>query len=265
LAYFYVFRANSPIFSDHIAAKLPQVMITLQGAAELWPGEGECARPMRGASTIGPTHVATRIVATDNAVILGAGLLPFGWSRFVGEDASCLADAVVNAASVFGPSADRLYERLLASGADQDRIDLLSRFFTGMRAHDDAQERAIAAIDAWLSGPRPLAIEALREGLGVSRRSLQRLSRRTHGAPPERLARKYRALRSAARWAIDPHLGWRDAAETDFYDQPHFIREFRQFIGLTPRRFVAERTLVARLTLEGRLRAGVASRLARCS
>jgi AraC-like DNA-binding protein len=62
----------------------------------------------------------------------------------------------------------------------------------------------------------------------------------THGATPKRLAAKYRSLQAAGRMAVGEVTDWRDAVDIGgFVDQPHFIREFKRFVGMTPRAFLA--------------------------
>jgi hypothetical protein len=46
--------------------------------------------------------------------------------------------------------------------------------------------------------------------------------------------------------------GWSEAAGDAFYDQAHFIREFRAFTGLTPARFQAEIAPLTRITMTRR-------------
>ena len=87
---------------------------------------------------------------------------------------------------------------------------------------------------------------------GMSARSVERLSRRLYGAPPKLLARKYRALGAAVRLGTGEAATWADAAGDAFYDQAHFIREFRAFTGKTPARFLAEVAPITRLTLTRR-------------
>ena len=46
---------------------------------------------------------------------------------------------------------------------------------------------------------------------------------------------------------------WQELCDdSTFYDQSHFIREIKHFIGLTPHQLMASPTEVARLTLQRR-------------
>jgi AraC-like DNA-binding protein len=89
-------------------------------------------------------------------------------------------------------------------------------------------------------------VEALAGELGVSRRHLERRFLREVGLPPKRYARivRFQRLLSALREA-PPGGGAEAAAELDYADQPHAVREFREFAGVTPSSLLAD---VPRLT-----------------
>ncbi|MGY0006658.1 helix-turn-helix domain-containing protein [Micromonospora sp. I033] len=95
-----------------------------------------------------------------------------------------------------------------------------------------------------------LGVGALAEEVGWSRRHLAVRFRREFGLPPKTVARLLRFQRayamvgrgplSAPVGGADPAPGpggdgWADlAVRFGYYDQPHLIREFREFAGATP-------------------------------
>ena len=82
----------------------------------------------------------------------------------------------------------------------------------------------------------------------MSPRQIERLAKRIYGAPPKLLARKYRVLRVASLIG-QSGMPWPEAAGETFYDQSHFIREFKQFIGVTQQRFQRDPPPLTRLTM----------------
>jgi AraC-like DNA-binding protein len=123
----------------------------------------------------------------------------------------------------------------------------------------------LSAIDAWLMDEGSPRIETLAEATGLSPRQLARLANRYYGAPPKLLARKYRALRCSARIALDGESWQQLCEEGGFYDQSHFIREIKHFIGLTPHQLQTEPSAVAQLTLLRRSLGGDVATLNRLS
>lgn len=116
----------------------------------------------------------------------------------------------------------------------------------GLLRHFDADPhrsaRMATAIDWLQTAEAPPAIDAVAQAIGVSARQLERMFRREVGLTPKhfaRLARFRRMLGVLDR--ADPQ--WADlAARAGYSDQPHLVREFREFAGLAPRACLAEQT-----------------------
>ena len=70
---------------------------------------------------------------------------------------------------------------------------------------------------------------------GASQRTVERLCRRAFGFTPKLLLRRQRFMRSLADFVLDPTLKWIDAIDSQYHDQAQFVRDFRQFMGMTPR------------------------------
>ncbi len=62
------------------------------------------------------------------------------------------------------------------------------------------------------------------------------------GVTPKRLARSYRFSSTVLAIDVAAPIDWGDvAAGAGYFDQAHFVREFREFTGLTPTRYVEVR------------------------
>ena len=87
-----------------------------------------------------------------------------------------------------------------------------------------------------------VAIDDLRVSAGVSSTHLAQRFKELIGVTPKRLARTYRF--AATVFSINPSepIDWADRAITaGYFDQAHFIHEFRKYTGLTPTRYVEVR------------------------
>src|SRR3990167_650492 len=115
----------------------------------------------------------------------------------------------------------------------------------------------VSRIDTWLSDSDSPRVEDIVEATGLSARQLARYTNRLYGAPPKLLARKYRALRCASQIVIDKKNWTELCDEGNFYDQSHFIREIKQFLGHTPHQLLNDPTAVARLTMQRRALTGL--------
>ncbi|HWU03295.1 MAG TPA: helix-turn-helix domain-containing protein [Novosphingobium sp.] len=214
-------------------------------------------RFFNGTSLTAQNHLGMRIADTRMAVtgpstralrfevgacrIWGVGLLPLGWAKFVGGSAADLADAVVDGGQhpAFAPFAD------LAASLFSDRPDAkaeLARISDWFCAHDDRSvpdEARITALHAALVDVEVASVAALCERVGVSERTLERMCYRDFGFSPKLLLRRQRFMRSLAQYMLDPSLKWIGALDGHYHDQAQFVREFRQFMGMTPRQYAA--------------------------
>jgi hypothetical protein len=53
------------------------------------------------------------------------------------------------------------------------------------------------------------------------------------------LLRRQRFMRSLAKYMLDPSLHWIGAIDGNYHDQAQFVRDFREFMGMTPRDYAA--------------------------
>ncbi|MDO7834184.1 helix-turn-helix domain-containing protein [Sphingobium sp. HBC34] len=252
-AYFgslYYFTVSADHYADATRADVPQLRFMLEGGGDYHFHDGTVmATPP--VCLLGPTMGATRFQLDRPSRVVGISLLPAGWVALHGDDASGLADRLCDLAAVRGPAYDALLERLRGLDDDADGMAELCWAELGklLRPLRPAIWDLLAAIDAWLMDEGSPRIEALVETTGLSPRQLARLANKYYGAPPKLLARKYRALRCSARIALDGESWQQLCDEGGFYDQSHFIREIKHFIGLTPHQLQTEPSAVAQLTL----------------
>ena len=73
--------------------------------------------------------------------------------------------------------------------------------------------------------------------VGRSTRQLERISTDYFGLSPKRLLRRQRFLRTFATIRDQPLGAWGRLLDERYADQPQFIREFRHFIGMSPRTY----------------------------
>lgn len=249
LSSYYCFEAEFPVFSDLMRAELPQVRLITRGQA-LNRFCNDTVRITNNAHLQGPTCGPVHFTATGPLHGFGVGLLPRGWGTLIGTAADGLADDLVDLAAVVGPSADAMMEAMRAATCDAARVAAVDRFFLALLARAHAVPLWFTRMtDDWLTASGDPSVDVLVAESGMSARSVERMAKRIYGASPKLLARKYRALGAAVRIGNGEAAGWGDLASTAFYDQAHFIREFKQFVGMTPARFQIEAAPVTRATI----------------
>lgn len=250
---YYVFEADVPALSDTLRAELPQVRFMYMGSGTFSYGGG-VEVPMPLAALCGPTNVAVTFRANGPLRIFGAGLLPAGWAALVGAGANEFTDMLTDLRDVAGPVAGRALDRMGEARSHREIVAAADAFFLllSMQAKPPPLWFTRAA-DEWLTNSINPDVNELVAMTGMSSRQIERLALRVYGASPKLLSRKYRALQAAVRLGLDPDQGWETAASGVFYDQSHFIRDFKAFVGMTPNQFADKNSpWLTRLTIAKR-------------
>ena len=208
-----------------------------------WP-EAETRSGVRLAETsfpvTGPSSELVRFTIGSSRM-WGVGLLPLGWAKFVGVPAADFANAAVDgnshpAFAGFLPLARSIFGERPDLDAELGRID---RHFLGRIAEPVLDKERIVAIHSALVDPETATVGQLVDRVGASQRTIERVCRRDFGFPPKLLLRRQRFMRSLSHFVLDPSLGWIGAIDSHYHDQAQFVRDFRQFMGMTPRQYGA--------------------------
>ncbi len=203
----------------------------------------------------GPTSQATQFV-TGPMRSWGIGLLPLGWARLLSAGADGFVDRFVDGSdepnfAAFAPLLGQIFEPEADPAGEAARIDAFLLALLAERSpHED--EARIRLAHAALLDSEIATVADFAERLGMSPRSLERLSRKAFGFPPKLLLRRQRFLRSLAQFMLDPSLTWISTLDFHYVDQAHFVRDFRRFMGMSPSEYAARDHPVLRAAARAR-------------
>jgi len=225
---------NQPWLEDYLHPEWANLRFLGRSEAYAAIGPGQPVRCPDFAVT-GPTSRAVRFRLTSGRC-WGIGLLPAGWAVLFAGQAGDYADRLVDGMADPAFAALVPLARALAAGTGDHAADLalIEAHMAALFAAAGPPDPAIAALTAALVDPELDAVTDLAERMGMTVRSLERLSRRAFGFPPKVLLRRQRFLRSLARFMLDPSLKWLGALDAQYHDQSHFVRDFRLFMGMSP-------------------------------
>lgn len=188
----------------------------------------------------GPSSKAVRFTVGATR-LWGVGLLPLGWAKYAAAPAASVANAAVDgfahpAFSGFSPLAETVFGPEPDCEAELARI--VAYFASRAGNKIDDEERIVAIHDA-LIDPDVHSVTELVERAGFSQRTMERVCQRAFGFSPKLLLRRQRFMRSLAQFMLDPSLKWIGAIDSHYHDQAQFVRDFREFMGMTPRQYAA--------------------------
>lgn len=253
----YLFKTDLNNYQDMTRADMPQLRFMMSGNGYYRFCDNTTA-PTPEICMLGPTMGATRFSLDSSALVFGVSVLPLGWFALGCDDASNWVDKLYDVAAVHGAEFQQELERLRATADFDEAAQGIWTFLESRLAPvSSSMVDMVSKIDSWLSDTDSPQIEDIVAATGLSARQLARYTNRLYGAPPKMLARKYRALRCASQIVIDKKNWTELCTEGNFYDQSHFIREIKQFLGLTPHQLLNDPTMVAKLTVQRRALTGI--------
>ncbi len=113
---------------------------------------------------------------------------------------------------------------------------MLDEFFLGRLRFDGAQATFERALSALVAGGGRAPVSRLAEVAASSPRQIERLFARGLGFPPKTVGRVLRFQSSLRQLMADPGVSLGEvAADAGYFDQAHFVRDFRLFTGGVPR------------------------------
>jgi AraC-like DNA-binding protein len=129
----------------------------------------------------------------------------------------------------------QLYEQLAEMATLQERIALVEGWLERRLRDARPQSPVITPSLAYINRANgQLAMPHLAEAVSLGQRQLERLYQEQVGLSPKKMAqlRRVRQARTLLKQGIHPLTDI--AYQCSFYDQAHFIREFKAVTGLTP-------------------------------
>lgn len=192
-------------------------------------------------------------VTSQGGVSVVVDLTPAGWARWIDQPADGLRDQVTPLDRFWPAERTReLVARLHASDRGASVKPVLDDFLLAMLPPPHRDEPALAHIAALLGGGSvPTAAEAA-VGLGVSSSTLLHLTNRHFGYSIKVLARRTRFLRVLTAMMTAEQPPDHGATPPGYANVPHFLRDAKEFLGMTPRRFMAMPMLYMRAALKAR-------------
>ncbi|MCE7948930.1 MAG: AraC family transcriptional regulator [Chloroflexi bacterium CFX4] len=178
--------------------------------------------------------------------LIGVRFAIGGLAPFLPMPMHALSDQVIHWRDVFGQGAADLEGKLYEADNSRAQIALLDAFFLSRLAASSIHPMVIYA--TWYIAQRggQIRVRQLSQHIGYSVRSLDRFFRDQIGFSPKWYARLVRLQRTLDALSRDPTQPVSQTAlMVGYYDQAHFNKDFKAFMGCTPSEYRAY--LLARL------------------
>ncbi len=172
--------------------------------------------------------------------MLGIRLRPAGAYSMIGVPLRELTGATLDLHDVIGSEARRLAERLDDAGSDEASVMLLGEWIADRFARHPSTDPGVAyAVSEIERTGGKVSVGNILDRIGASPKRLTSLFEEQVGVKPKLFSRIVRFRRLAAALRTGAKSLSQTALAHGYYDQPHMNAEFREFAGMSPRRFAA--------------------------
>lgn len=178
-------------------------------------------------------------VTSKGGVTIAIDVSPLGWARLFDRPADVLRDRITPLDELL-PKAivGELVDLVHRSDKALEIKGLLDGFFARHFSVPHPDEPIIAQIMNTIADPDTTDLVEAAASIGLSAKTMRRMTKRYFGFPPKTLTRRVRFLRALElmmrEGGADPSF-----VPVGYHDASHFIRDARAYLGMTARQFVA--------------------------
>jgi AraC-like DNA-binding protein len=175
----------------------------------------------------------------DKGEVFGIKFKPGGFHPFYKRDLIHLRNRRVPIESVFGVEGVELGNQISACSSNEARMQLAEQFLTKHAPTKDEPTRLIADFFEVLMRDKSItSLNQVCSQLDIGMRQLQRLFTRYVGVTPKWVIQRYRLHEALIHVHQDNKPDWAQLADQLGYnDQAHFIKNFKDQIGMTPEQY----------------------------
>jgi AraC-like DNA-binding protein len=172
----------------------------------------------------------------DTGWVFGVKFRPGAFRPHLGRSVATLRDRTVPIDEVFGTKGAALARQVSDLGSDAEKAAAVERFLNErMTPSDPNVKRVSHIVDEIAENREIVSVEQVVERARLGKRTLQQLFNSYVGVGPKWVINRYRLHEAVERLQAGAHINFTDLAmELGYFDQAHFIRDFRKLVGCTP-------------------------------
>lgn len=188
---------------------------------------------------IGQLTRPLEIEPTGKTGIFSVRFHPGGFLPFATLSLKELENTAVALEKIFSKEGLEIENAILSAFSHSERILLIEKFLLNRLADTETVDRVIkSTVETMLTANGQLSIEELSQQINTNRRQLERKFSSAIGLSPKQLSKVIR-LQATLKMLLNRELNSLAtlAYEGEYYDQAHFIKDFKEFTGKTPKEF----------------------------
>jgi AraC-like DNA-binding protein len=180
------------------------------------------------------------IAPTGVSGIIAARFHPDGFAPFTSMPIAEMENKAVVLSLLFD-DANSFEQKVLAGKTNEERIKIIETFLLNKLSTPEAADRiARTSIEILLNHKGNMPVDELAEQLNINRRQLERKFSAAIGVSPKQFSKLIRLQATLKLLEQKKFTSLTSLAyENGYYDQAHFIKDFKEFTGVSPKEFYA--------------------------
>lgn len=188
---------------------------------------------------IGQLTRPLEIEPTGETGIFSVRFHPNGFLPFATIPIKGMENKAVSLEELFGKVGQEIEERILTASSTSERIKLIEIFLLNRLISIESIDRIVkSTVETILTANGQLSVDEISKQTNINRRQLERKFSSVIGLSPKQLSKTIR-LQAALKILLNKKFTSLTslAYENEYYDQAHFIKDFKELTGFTPKDF----------------------------
>ena len=176
------------------------------------------------------------VLLKEKGRAFGVKFRPGAFYPFVKSPVSRFTNSSISLSDVFGIDALALETMILSLEDEEKMVNVAENFLRERLPEYDEHVAAVnKVIDSITADGTILKVDDVVDRLNLNKRWLQRLFNHYVGVSPKWVIKRYRLHEAAQKLAHGEVKDWPTLAlDLGYFDQAHFIKDFKAFVGKTP-------------------------------
>lgn len=167
---------------------------------------------------------------------------PNGFLPFATFPIKKMENTAVPLEKLFGIDGQEIEQKILNANTTSERINLIETFLFNRLTDAETIDNIVkSTVETILTANGQLSVNELSKQNNINRRQLVRKFSSTIGLSPKQLSKTIRIQATLKTLLTKEITSLTDLAyENEYFDQAHFIKDFKEFTGLTPKEFYGD-------------------------
>lgn len=167
---------------------------------------------------------------------------PDGFLPFTTIPIKEMENIAVSLEDLFGKDGEEVGQNILKANTTTERISLIETFLGKRLTEADTVDHIVkSTVETILTANGQFSVSKLSQQNNINRRQLVRKFSSAIGLSPKQLSKTIRIQATLKTLLTTDVTSLTDLAhENQYFDQAHFIKDFKEFTGLTPKEFYGD-------------------------